>query len=268
MKLLKIAPGLIKVPELRVRARLDDETQKLLEQSISEWGIVAPIITCKVGEDIILVDGEHRLNEAKKNGAKEIQVVVFEGDMVDVMTRNIFLDHLRGKTPISDMVKMVKALYEDYHLDIDALSERTFKSRVYVEKLLKISQASPEVLEALDQGAIGVGVAYELARLPAPIMQEEVLAKSTVYRMNVKDVKELVDNVLVEVGNLKKQPPAVSGAEPRPATKYHCEGCKGEVEPKYLRPVMLCPDCFGATWRLAKAQKQVGEATSSERGSS
>ena len=145
-------PSLVKVPEVRVRAQFDPELQKLFEDSIKDWGVVAPIILCQVGEDLVLVDGEHRLNEAIKNGDLPQDMVIIEGDMVDVMTRNLFLDHLRGKTPVSDMVKVIGALYTDYNLDPDQISERTFKSRDYVEKLIKISQASPAVQQALDEG--------------------------------------------------------------------------------------------------------------------
>lgn len=220
---------------------------------------------CQVNEKLVLVDGEHRLDEAKNNLEPMIEVVVFEGDMVDVLTKNLFLDHLRGKTPVSDMVQVIGALYKDYNLDPDQISERAFKSRDYVEKLIKISQASPVVQKALDEGWIGVGIAFELSRIPSQVVQEEIIAKQQVYHFSVKELHDQIDKILIEMKALEDTLPGEIIEKARPVAVYHCEGCKDQVEQRYLRPVMLCPDCFGAVWKLAKSREapkvEVGEET-------
>jgi len=257
VKLRKIKPSEIKVPELRVRARFDQEILAQFQNSIAEAGIVAPVIVCQVNEDLVLVDGAHRLEEAIKNDLPTIDVVIFEGDMVDVLTKNLFLDHMRGKTPVSEMVKVIGALYTEYNLDPDQIREKTGLTRDYIEKLIRISKASSTVQLALDEGVIGVGHAFELARLPYAIQQEEVIAKHQVWRFTVKELHEQVDAVLKEIELIRTEAPIETPGEPRPAPTYHCEGCKGEVEPRYLRPVMLCPNCFGEVWRLAKRSAPV-----------
>jgi ParB-like chromosome segregation protein Spo0J len=255
VKLKHVDPRAIEVPAIRVTAQFEDEQLKQFQESIKAVGQIAPIIVYEVGEKLVLCDGWHRLEEAKKEGRTLIDAIVIPGDEVDVLTKNIFLDHLRGKTPVSQMVRAIGALYQDYGLDVDKIKEKTGLTRDYIEKLIRISTASPEVSEALDQGAIGVGVAYELSRLPLPLQQEEVLAKSTVYRLTAKTVKELVDAVLEQMSILDKQAPLPPPTEPPTPRKYYCEGCKGEVEPRYLRPVMVCPNCFGDVWRLGKARE-------------
>ena len=252
MKLRKVKPSQIKVPELRVRARFDQEVLVQFQSSIKEAGILAPVIACQVNEDLILVDGEHRLNESIKNGDLPIDVVVFEGSMVDVLTKNLFLDHMRGKTPVSDMVKVIGALYSDFNLDPDQIKEKTGLTRDYIEKLIKISKAGSEIVDALDEQWLGVGKAYELSRLPYPAQREEIMAKLPLYRIPVKEIKEFVDNTLREMQNIAEAGPPTVVTGPRPIAKYFCEGCKCEIEPRYLRAVMLCPNCFGEVWRLAK----------------
>jgi ParB-like chromosome segregation protein Spo0J len=244
------------VPEVRVTARFDEETRKLLRDSIKEVGIIAPVLVQEINNELVLVDGLHRLEDSIAAGDHPIDVAVLDGDMADLLCRNLFLDHARGKTPVSDMVKVIKALYQDYQLDPDKIKEKTGLTRDYIEKLIKISTASPVVQEALDQGIIGVGHAFELSRLPYAIQQEELIAKQQVYRFKVSDLHEFVDKVLAETETLKTAPPAEAPGAKRPAPVYHCEGCKDEVEPRYLRPVMLCPTCFGNVWRLAQALKQ------------
>ena len=264
MKLRKVKPSQIKWPELRVTARFDEETRQILRDSIKQVGIITPIICQVIDGEIVGCDGLHRCEDAIAEGDQPIDVAILDGDMVDLLCRNLFLDHARGKTPVSDMVKVIGGLYTEYNTDIEVIQTKSGLPRDYLERLIKISQASPEVLFALDQGAIGVGVAFQLSRLPSGLIQEEILAKSTVYRLRVADVKPLVDATLKELKLITEAPPAAPPAGPKPAVVYRCEGCKDEVEPRYLRPVMLCPTCFGRVWRLAQAAEAPKEEVSEE----
>lgn len=259
MELRPVNPHDIKVPEVRVTAQFDEELYKQFQESIKAVGQITPPICYEIEGELVLCDGLHRVQEAISNGESEINVVVIPGDMVDVLTKNIFLDHLRGKTPASEMVKVIGALYQEYNQDPDQIRQKTGLTRDYIEKLIKISQASPSVQQALDEGWLGVGVAFEISRLPYPIQQDELIAKQQVYRFKVPDIKELIDKTLEEMKLIAEKGPPEAVTEPRPIATYHCEGCHEETEPRYLRPVMLCPDCFGNVWRLAKARKAVEE---------
>ena len=266
MKLVKVKPLQIKIPELRVKARFDQEVWQQFQNSVKEAGIVSPVIVCQIKEDLVLVDGEHRLQEAIAQGIPTVDAVVFEGDMVDVLTKNLFLDHTRGKTPVSEMVKVIGALYTEYNLDPDQIREKTGLTRDYVEKLIKIGKASPSVQQALDEGVIGVGHAFELCRLPYAIQQEEIIAKHQVWRFSVKELHEQIDEVLVAIKDLAAEPSTTPSTGSKPPVVYHCEGCKAEAEPRFLRPVMLCPTCFGDVWRLGKARKAQESEVSKEAG--
>ena len=249
---------------MRVTARFDEETRKILRDSVREAGLIAPLIVQKIGDDLFLVDGFHRQQDAIAAGDQPIDVAVLDGDMVDLLCRNLFLDHARGKHPVSEMVKVITALYKDYNLDSDKIKERTGLTRDYIEKLIKIGTASPSVQEALDQGTIGVGHAFELARLPYAIQQEEIIAKHQVWRFSVRELHEQIDGVLREMEAIKESPPIEAPGAPRPAPVYDCEGCKEPVDPRYLRPVMLCPNCFGEVWRLGKARATPEEDAEAE----
>lgn len=253
MKLTPIPLSKIVIPETRVSAVYDEETAQLLRDSLKAAGTINPVIVVATEEGFVVVDGRHRCQEALQRGDREIQAVVYEGGAKEALLMNLVLNKVRGKTKASELVAVLGSLSQDYKMDPDQIQEKTGLSRDYIEKLLKISQASPVVQQALDEEIIGVGQAFEISRLPFPIQQEELITKVQVYKLPVKDVRQFVDNVLREMELLKQQPPpAAEGLQRQPRT-YTCEGCKQEVDPRYLRPVMVCPDCFGAVWRLAKA---------------
>lgn len=264
MDLQKVDPREIKVPEVRVTAQFDDDLYQQFKQSIKQVGTIAPPIVYQVEGDLVLCDGLHRIQEAIEAGQTEIDVVVIPGDMADVLTKNIFLDHLRGKTPVSQMVKVIGSLYSEFNLDPDLIGEKTGLTRNYIEKLIKISQASPSVQDALDQGVLGVGHAFELSRLPFAIQQEEVIAKHQVWRFTIPELKEQVDGVLREMEMIKEEPPSDAPGAPLTPRQYACEGCKEPAESRYLRPVLLCPDCFGHVYRLAKQREPAVEKVEKE----
>lgn len=265
--LKRVKPSQIKIPELRVTARFDQETRDLLKQSVKQAGIIAPIIVQSLNEELVLVDGLHRLQDAIEAGDSPIEVAVLEGDEVDLLCRNLFLDHLRGKPPVSEMVAVIGALYQDYGLDPDQIKERTGLTRDYIEKLIKISTAGPSVLEALDQGVIGVGHAFELSRLPYAIQQDEILAKHQIWRFTVKELREQIDLVLAAIQEIAETPPPAEHGEPPAPRVYKCDACQQETELRDLRPVMLDPTCFGELYRLVQAKKAAAvEATEKGEG--
>ncbi|MBA7563517.1 hypothetical protein ES708_05176 [subsurface metagenome] len=117
MKLRRVDPRTIEWPEVRVTAQFDEELYRQFKESIKAVGQIAPIICYQVDEKLVGCDGKHRCDEALAAGGQTVDVVVIPGDMVDVLTKNIFLDHLRGKTPVSQMVRVIGTLYADYNLD-------------------------------------------------------------------------------------------------------------------------------------------------------
>ena len=259
MKLRKVKPDKIKVPEVRVTARFDEETWQQFQSSIKELGAVAPIICCEVDQELTLVDGLHRLVEAQKNGVTTVDVAIIEGDMVDVLTKNLFLDHMRGKTPVSEMVNVIEVLWKEYKLDSEKIAERTGMTRDYVEKLQLISELTPACREALDQGRIGVGHASALTKIKDLIRQEMVLHQQELYRWRVGELEEYIKEVLKLVAFKEEKRVEV---EERPPVKIRCTYCGQEYDIAEIASVMTCRYCSGIMFAsIAQARSEVVKET-------
>jgi len=260
VKLRKVKPDQIKVPEVRVTARFDDETWAQFQASIKEIGAVAPIICCLVDEEFVLVDGLHRLVEAQRSGAATVDVAVIDGDMVDVLTKNLFLDHMRGKTPISEMVSVIEALWKEYSLDSEQIAAKTGMTRDYVEKLQLISELTPLCREALDGGRIGVGHAVALTKLKDPVRQETVLHQLELYRWPVKELEKYIKDVL-ELLAYKEEKEAAP--EPRPPVMVKCVYCGEAYDPSEIMAPVTCHYCSGIMF-ASIAQARAEAAPSQE----
>ena len=252
MKLRQVPLDQVDIPEVRVTAVYDEEHLKLLKSSLAAMGTVNPIIVVATGERFQVVDGLHRLEEARERGETRIPAVVYEGDPASALEMNLVLNRVRGKTKASEMVAVIKELTEKHGRSSDDIADRTGLSRDYVEKLQAISRAHLVLTELLDREIIGVGAAYEVARLPRPAQQEELCAKYQVWRFTVKELHEFVDQVLRAMEERPAEGVPAGPSAPAAPPKFYCEGCREEMEPKQLRSVSLCPECYGVVFREAK----------------
>jgi len=265
VKLRKVNPDKIKVPEVRVTARFDEETWQQFQSSIKEIGAVAPVICCEVDEELVLVDGLHRLVEAQKNGAATVDVAVISGDMRTVLTRNLFLDHMRGKTPVSEMVTVIEALWKEYNLDSEQIAAETGMTRDYVEKLQLISELTPLCREALDEGRIGVGQAMALTKIKDPGRQEMVLAQLPHFKFTIKEL----ENYIKEVEELAayKEGRKIE-KEARPPVKVKCSYCGGEYDPSEIATPITCRWCSGVMLTSIAQARQEAVASQEPQSSS
>ena len=256
MKLKQISVDLVDIPAIRVTAAYDEEHLKLLKDSLAAMGTVNPIIVVSHDTRYEVVDGLHRLQEARTRGEKTIPAVIYEGSAQDSLLMNLVLNRVRGKVKASEMVAVIAELWKTHGLDSEKISEKTGLSRDYIEKLQRISLAAPSVQEALEREVIGVGVAFEISRLPRREQQDEMMAKYQVWRFTTKELHEFVDNVLTQMEQIKTEAASATPRVAPPPMVYLCEGCKKEIQPRYLRPVTVCPDCFGQVWRLAQSDNK------------
>lgn len=252
MELKQIETELVDVPQVRVTAVYDEEHLALLKQSLTAMGTVNPIIVVATDNRYQVVDGLHRLEEARARGARTVPAVVYQGGPQETLLMNLVLNRVRGKVKASEMVAVIAELWKTHQMDSDQIAEKTGLLRDYIEKLQMISQAAPSVQEALDKEIIGVGVAYELSRLPTHRQQDELVAKQQIWRFTVKELKEFVDEVLRQMKALEAEAGAIKPREAPVPPRYYCEGCKREIQPRYLRAVQICPECYGVVWKLAQ----------------
>jgi ParB/RepB/Spo0J family partition protein len=239
-KLRNVDPHKIKIPEVRVTARMDEETTQQFENSVKETGIDEPIKVYQVDGDLILSDGLHRLMQAIKLGLETVPVYVREGTMEDVLCNNLMSGHLRGKHPVSEMIRAIAALSKEYQYDSEKIAAKTGLTRDYVEKLQLISELTPMCLAALDEGAIKVGHAFAITKLKDPVKQEVVLQQVILYHLKVKDTEDIISSALQQVTQKAGEP--VAEEHPR-YSPVKCFYCGEEHMPQELANPNTCMTC-------------------------
>lgn len=241
--------GDIAIPSVRITAVYDEELTEQLHESLNAAGQIVPIIVVETDSGLVLVDGKHRLEEAIARGDNTIDSIVIPGDSITTLTYNLLTNNLRGKVKASEMVNVIDELTKTHGLDSDEIARRTGLTRNYIERLWKIAEAAPSVRDALDKGLVGVGVAFEVARLPHVEQQDDVMSTVYMYHMTTTQAHDFVEDILRRMQAPQAEPVK---KEPQPQAPPACEVCGAMPPANLLVQVQLGPECFGELTRLSR----------------
>jgi len=258
LKLRRVDPKTIMIPEERVTARMDEEKAEQFEQSVKSIGIDEPINVFEVDGKLWLSDGLHRLVAAINNGIERVDVLVKPGTERDVLFHNLRSGHLRGKHPVSEMRKQIERAYQEFDVGIEDIVKETGLSQAYVEKLLVISKLTPMCLAALDEERVGVGIAFELTKARSPDQQEVFLQMALANRWTLAQLKEFM-RATQEIETQREQPsgPVLE----RPPQTVPCRFCGEQHPPQELASLIMCHTCQGIMFEaVALARRDAQEA--------
>jgi len=245
LKLTYLDPMKVEIPPVRVTSVWDPEEYEVFKSSLEADGQGQAIICVKEGDRWWLADGLHRLEEAKLKGWKRIAVAYKEGTLIDAKVRNLYMNRLRGKTKASEEVTLIKDLYENDGLDLAEVSKRTGIPLELVEKRMAIGRADPYVRDMLDAEKIGVGIAFELSRLPNPAGQVRLLQELVKMPKlpETKEVKLIVDESLkiLEEKSTAAEEPAIGP----PLRTIKCFLDEERHEVNDVRGINVCLTCLG-----------------------
>lgn len=245
MKFRHLKPDEIKVPEVRVTSIWTEEEYGDFVATIEGDGIQQPLKCILEDKTFWLIDGLHRLEEAKKHGIKKVPVVYKEGKLVDALVENLTSNRLRGKTPASDEVRLIRHLQKEYDMEPWQIAAKTGLPRERIEQRLKIGTAAPEVLSCLEFEQIPLGTAFQLSRLPNEGGQIALLSRllQATPPATVKEVEGIVDSAL-DIQEQMREPIA-----PRevmlPTKTITCHLCGERYEASEMRGINIDPTCHG-----------------------
>jgi len=245
MKFRHLKPDEIKIPEVRVTSIWSEEEYEDFASTIKKEGIHQPL-KCILDDGVYwLVDGLHRLDEAKRRGIDKIPVVYKEGQLVDALMENLVSNRLRGKTPASDEIKLLRHLRDEHNMEPWKIAEKTGLPRERIEQRLQIGTAAPEVLSCLEFDQVSLGVAYHLSRLPNQSGQIALLSR--LLQMSppatIKEVEKIIDHALEiqDQMNTPKNEPVYE----IPLKTITCHLCGERYEAAEMRGINIDATCHG-----------------------
>jgi ParB family chromosome partitioning protein len=200
--------NLLKVSEIepnpnQPRKIFTDEELTELSHSISEHGVLQPILVRKNEEKYQIVAGERRWRAAQKAGLESIPAVVREISDKEAMEIAIIENVQRQNLTPMEEAEAYACLMQEFDYTQEQLSARLGKSRTHVANTLRLQQLPREIKSLLQQRKLSAGHARSLINMEkAYEIAQEVIEKN----LSVRETEQLVRNH-------KSQQNAVSAVE-------------------------------------------------------
>jgi ParB/RepB/Spo0J family partition protein len=158
--------ALIDEPAHAVRSTFDEVQLAELATSISDMGLIQPIIVKPAGERFEVIAGHRRLIACQIARLDPVPCLVREPGAVDPNAVKIAENYYRENVnPAEEAAFLEELLRTRCGGDTDNLAALIKHSRSYVEDRLMLNRGDPEILAALKRRDISLTVARELNRV-------------------------------------------------------------------------------------------------------
>ncbi|WP_053174572.1 ParB/RepB/Spo0J family partition protein [Nonomuraea sp. SBT364] len=175
------------------REIFDEEKLKELKASISEVGLLQPIVVRPVGGGKYeLIMGERRLRACKLAGLEQIPAIV-RNTQDDDLLRDALIENLqREQLNALEEAAAYQQLLDDFQATHDQLAKKVGRSRSHITNTLRLLKLPPEVQVRVAAGTITAGHARALLTLENPEDQIRLAARIVAELLPVRAVEEIV----------------------------------------------------------------------------
>lgn len=178
------------------RKHFDELALRELALSISNHGILQPIVVSKKGDKYIIVAGERRYRAAKLAALTVVPVVI--KDLTDRECKEIALiENLQREdlNPIEEAQAM-KSLIEEFNMSQEDLAKRLGKSRPAVTNALRILALHEDVIELVRSNRLSAGHARAIAGIKDQSVQVRYAIAACDKKMSVRELELMVNAYL------------------------------------------------------------------------
>lgn len=197
LHLTELSPAQIRPNPRQPRTEFDQDQLQELSESITEVGLLQPIVVRSVpdgsdGKTYELIMGERRLRAAMLAGLKTIPAIVKETDDNDLL-RDALLENLhRSQLNPLEEAAAYQQLLDDFSCTHEELSQRIHRSRPQISNTLRLLKLPSSVQRRVAAGVLSSGHARALLALPTAEEMEAMALRIVAEGLSVRTTEELV----------------------------------------------------------------------------
>ena len=184
----------IKPNENQPRKTFTEEKLNELAASITEHGIIQPLVVRKNKGSYEIVAGERRWRAARKAELKEVPCIIREftdeENMLVAIIENMQREDLNPIEEAEGLNQMIKT----YGLTQEEVSKSVSKSRPYITNALRLLKLPEEIKNFVMEGKLTTGHARALINVENKKLQAELCKKIIEEGLSVRKVEELARN--------------------------------------------------------------------------
>jgi ParB family chromosome partitioning protein len=189
----EVAVGSITPNPRQPRRTFDEEALEELAASITEVGLLQPVVVRKLGEGKYeLVMGERRWRASQRAGLDYIPAIVRETPDTD-MLRDALLENLhRQQLDPLEEAAAYQQLLDDFGATHEQLAQKVGRSRPHISNTLRLLNLPPAVQKRVAAGVLSAGHARALLSLDDSQAQERLAQRIVAEGLSVRSVEEIV----------------------------------------------------------------------------
>ncbi|MEM1574284.1 MAG: ParB N-terminal domain-containing protein [Candidatus Methanomethylicaceae archaeon] len=230
------------IPEQRMRAEQDEQSDEVGKGSVEEIGLIHDISVREVDGKFVLISGESRLRWLKAAGYKEYEVKVWNVDEATAKAIEATENIGRGYTSIQDYYNRIKELKEKYGWSNEKIQKVLAPPKYVLDNIDFLDSCLPELRDAVLTGQISLSAAKELQKFKDEKVILNYLSQAIENKWSVEDIvnvrkraEEYVEMWKKRLELLKQQEEALSATD-------ICFICRKRVEQADLCYVPICRD--------------------------
>lgn len=192
----------IKPNENQPRKTFDEEKINELAASITEHGIIQPLVVRKRKVGYEIVAGERRWRAARRAELKQVPCLVREftdeENMLIAIIENMQREDLNPIEEAEGLHQMIRT----YGLTQEEVSKSVSKSRPYITNALRLLKLPKEIQQLVTDGKLTTGHARALIPIEDKVLQAQLCRRIIDEGLSVRKVEELA----ADAGKPKKKP--------------------------------------------------------------
>ncbi len=191
-QLLDVAPERIDPNPDQPRQNMDETKLGELAQSMTEHGIVQPIVARRVGSRFQIVAGERRWRAAQRAGLKSVPVIVRDVDDRQVLEIALVENIQREELNPIEEAGAYRRLVGELGYSQEQVAERVGKDRSTIANLLRLLRLPRRVRRLIEEQKLSSGHARPLLALAKAEMQTEIAELIVTKGLSVREVERRV----------------------------------------------------------------------------
>lgn len=198
------------------RQVFDEEALAELEHSVSEFGLMQPIVVRELEDDVAgfeLIMGERRWRACQRAGLERIPAIVRQ-TQDDALLRDALLENIhRVQLNPLEEASAYQQLLDEFEVTHDELAERIGRSRPVITNTIRLLRLPMAVQRRVAAGVLSAGHARALLTMDDPDGQEELAGRIIAEGLSVRATEEAVTLKKGEQPPEKKKSPTRKSAD-------------------------------------------------------
>ena len=198
LKVVQIPVSMIIANPEQPRKVFKDSELEELTKSISEYGVLQPLIVKKAeGRRFILVAGERRLRAASLAGLKTVPAIVKELQDREAALIALVENVQRENLNFLEEARAYKKLMVDFELTQGEIARKVSKQQSTISNKIRILSLPEDIQDAIIKNGLTERHARALLKLTAQEDRKKVIERVTTNGLNVKQTEKLIEDILV-----------------------------------------------------------------------